>query len=376
MDPTVRSFLRSAWESDLGNPHNLSHAAGRAAADEIKNARKRVASLFGASAEDVTFTSGATEANNLAIFGSAAASFNDFRLVTTTAEHVSVVEPCRELSRRENTHVSVVPVDSAGKVDWDELEAELACGTDLLSVLLVNNETGAWQPIEKLYGLARHYGCPLHLDATQAVGRVDTSALWSYSDLISVSAHKLGGPVGIGALICDPNRVRPMLLGGNQQELRSGTIPAVLTTAFGIACEQRHIHFNDERDRLLRLSSRIQSRLQPHGRIVSPTDAAPGILCVCFAGIEAETIQAMMDDVAVSSGSACSSGTVDSSHVLRAMGIADSDAICTIRISINAQTTDLELELGLDRILETVTAIRNSHSASCCNPNPKKVHQT
>ena len=357
LDPEVARFLADASGSDWGNPHNLSHTAGRRAAQAIDLARERVAALFGAPADAVTFTSGATEANNLAILGTAREFGESLRAVTTVVEHASVLEPFRSLEERATTRF--LHVDAEGSLLEEELRELLTPQVNLVSILWVNNETGVVQPIGRIAEITRQQNIALHVDATQAVGRIDSEALWQSADMISVSAHKFGGPMGVGALIGGQEMLGPIMFGGHQQRgLRPGSLPTPLVAAFGVAADLRRQGFDEENSRLVRETAQLRTELGELGRIITPEHAAPGILCVVLDGIEAETLLAMLDDVALSIGSACSGGSIETSHVLQAMGISEAEANSAIRVSISAQTTSAEIKRGTARIREAVESLR------------------
>ncbi len=357
IDPRVYELLAQASKRMWGNPHNLSHTSGRDAAQAIDLARHQVAQLFGAPAHSVTFTSGATEANNLAVLGMAGKLGADFHAVTTLVEHPSVLVPFQQL--QGHARIEFLHVDSNGALDEQEIHTRLTPDVDLVSVLWVNNETGVIQSLDRIADITRSNGIRLHVDATQAVGRVYTGQLWECADMISISAHKFGGPMGVGALIGGRDQLGPLMFGGTQQGgLRPGTLPTPLIAGLGLACAIRQEQFAEERSLLEQHTATLRAAFRDEGRVITPHDAAPGILSVAFEPLEAETLLAVLDDVALATGAACSSQNTATSHVLRAMGVSDAEANAAVRISINAQTPAAEIDDGVSRIKEALQTLR------------------
>ena len=340
---------------DAGGNASSVHVEGRAARASVERARGQVAALVNAPAPAVVFTSGGTEANNLAIYGVIRGE-NVKRLLISSIEHPSVLEPCRAAG----LPVREIAVTADGSVDLKDLAVALSESPDraLLSVMLANNETGAIQPIGEIAGMARDHDVLIHTDAVQAAGRIDVDFQQLGVDLLSLSSHKLGGPQGAGALVVrDGIKCQPYTLGGGQENRRrAGTENVAAIVGFGAACEDAAgIEPN-----LLRLRDtmehNIADRVGQAQIACAETARLPNTTCLLVPGVPAEYLVIALDleGFAVSSGSACSSGKVTRSHVLTAMGIADEVAECAIRISIGWDTDEQDLQ-------RFVTAL-----ATCC----------
>lgn len=351
------------------NPSSRSHRAGQAAATALDEARRRVAvTLAPATAGVVVFTSGATEANNLALRGTAAASDGRRRrLVTQSTEHASVLEPLQQLAA-EGWEVVVVGVDADGVVRLDELRAAVDDTTAIVSVMAANNETGTLQPLADVARIAHDAGALLHCDAVQGYGKVPIDAGALELDLVAVSGHKVCGPKGIGALWMrrrrPPLRPRPMLLGGGQEGgLRSGTpnLPGAvgLATALELAVAdlaQSTLRLAAQRDLL---EEQIISRLEDVTRNGARLRRLPNTSNLSFAGIESSALLASLPDLALSTGSACTSTRPEPSRVLLAMGLPRNLAAASIRLAIGRTTSDAEIDEASRRIVAEVTRLRS-----------------
>ena len=363
MDSRVAEAMRTYFLDDFGNPHANTHRRGLDARRAVENARRRLANAIGARPKEVIFTSGATEANNLAILGSAKAAKGEerLRIVTQATEHSSVLDPC--ISLRENGfEVVIVRVGRDGLVDLDQLVRVIDKNTLLVSVMLVNNETGVIQPVEKIAEVCANAGTLLHADCAQALGkvRVDVNAL--QVDLASFSAHKVYGPKGVGSLFVRNllrTQIQPITLGGGQEGgLRPGTLPVPLCVGFGeaadIACkEQREV---EERVSCLerRLWHGIENAI-PKAKINGGSaPRAPGCLNVHFPGYHADGLIAAWRGIEVAKGSACEATKTRSSHVLRAMGASRAHADASIRMGIGRFTTGEEIDKTVRIIAEAV----------------------
>jgi cysteine desulfurase len=351
----LRPRARAAMVSALAQPGNPSsvHAEGRAARALIERAREQVAALVGASPKNVTFTSGGTEANMLALSpatGIAATTQLRDRLQISAIEHPSV----RSGGRFASDRIEEIRVTDQGVVDLDDLRRRLSNGgRPLVSVMLANNETGVVQPISQIAQLVHQAGGVLHVDAVQAAGKiaVDINALGA--DLLSLSAHKIGGPHGIGALVRreESIKVRPLVTGGGQERgVRPGTENVAAIAGFGAAAETAKADFQANNSRMAALRQRLESRLvamSPNAAIFSArADRLPNTTLVAVPGLKAETavIAFDLEGIAVSSGSACSSGKVAASHVLAAMGVEPDLARAALRLSLGWETTESDLE--------------------------------
>ena len=350
-DPRVVEVMLPYLTSDFGNPASGFHVYGRRAARAVEMAREQVAALIGAQASEIVFTSGATESNNLVLLGLTSSDQSRRRIVTTAVEHKSVLEPCRILHER-GFEVVVLPVLPDGTVDLAAAEAAINEETLLVSVQTANNEIGTIQPIAVLAELAHRRGALLHTDAAQAVGKIPFDVEELGIDFASVSAHKLYGPKGIGALYVRSGlrrRLTPLLLGGGQEfNLRPGTLNVPAIVGFGEACRLAREEMPEEARRVAALRDLLESQLAnriPGLRFNGHrTRRLPGNSSITFPKIEADVLIANVPEVALSTGSACSSGTIEPSHVLTAIGLDWEEAQATIRIGIGRFTTREEIE--------------------------------
>ncbi len=368
-DPRVVDALLPYLHEQFGNPHSRTHGFGRAAADAVETARSQVAALIGAEAREIVFTSGATESNNLAIKG--AARFRRRmgdgreRIVTLATEHKCVLESCRRLAD-EGFEVEVLPVQANGLIDLERLDLAVTPRTALVSVMAVNNEIGVIQPIAEIAALCRARGTLFHCDAAQAAGKVPFDVAALGADLVSLSAHKLYGPKGIGGLYVRRRprvRLEPLIDGGGQERgLRSGTLPAHLCAGFGAAAAIAREEMPREAERMRRLRRRLADGLAGRLNGVHLNGDAdrrvPGNLNVSFIGIDGEELLARLPDVAVSTGSACTSASVEPSYVLRALGLDDATAGASIRFGLGRFTTEADVDYVVDRVAAEVGRLR------------------
>lgn len=367
IDPAVADAMCASIRGRCGNPHSAEHAFGWAAREVVERARVSVAALVGAEPEEVVFTSGATEANNLAVFGVAERAPNGRDTVLISAiDHSSVLEPARALASR-GFRVVELAVDTDGRLDLAALDQELSQRVLLVSVGAVNNEIGVIQDLHAIGERCRSVGALFHTDAAQALCAEKLSLRDMPVDLASFSSHKAYGPAGIGALYvaqgCDA-RISPQILGGSQQRnLRSGTLPTALCTGFGQACELLSLHAPVERLRVAALRDRLWQSLSAKIRGISlngPSDFAlrhPGNLNIAVEGVDAQDlIQRLQPEMACSSGSACHSGTETASHVLSALRLSDRRARASLRLSIGRQTTIDEVDRAVTLFAQAVEA--------------------
>jgi cysteine desulfurase len=353
------------WLSErVGNAASR-HIFGRRAREAVETARQQVARAIGAHTEEIIFTSGATEANNLAIKGLAGG-----HIITSAAEHRAVLDPVRRL-RRQQVKVTILPVDEHAHVDPQSIVEALTTETSLVSVMLANNEVGTLNPIQRIAGSCRERNVWLHTDAAQAVGRLPVDVRDLDVDLLSLTAHKLYGPQGIGALYVrrsdPPLPLSPLLDGGgHERRLRSGTLPVALIVGFGAACELAVQEMPAEAQRLATQRDRLQQRLVSALEDVSlnghPTQRLAGNLNMSFGGVDGDALLTRLDGLAVSSGSACTSADPQPSHVLRAMGIDESRARASLRFGLGRFTTNEESDLAAEIVIGAVTALRAATS--------------
>ena len=356
LDPRVLAAMRPWWEENFANPHSVEHAMGREAEEAVEAARAEVAGLIGADAREIILTSGATEANNLAIKGAArfaARQGSDRRrIVTLATEHKCVLESVRDLAA-EGFEPIVLPVGPDGLADLDRLRDSIDDRTLLVSVMAVNNEIGVVQDLEAIGGIARAAGALFHTDAAQAAGRIPLDVEEIRADLLSLSGHKIYGPKGVGALYVRRRprvRLAPLFSGGGQERgLRAGTLPAPLIVGLGEAARVAAIEMMLDTGRIAGQRDRFLAALRaevPEVRVNGSQDQrVAGNLNLTFPGpVDAQAIMAASPEVCVSTGSACSSAAVEPSYVLQALGMDERDARATLRIGIGRFTSPQDVD--------------------------------
>lgn len=368
-DPRVVDAMTPYFTERFGNAASRHHPFGWAARDAVEAARRQVAGLIGADAREICFTSGATESNNLALKGAGrAAADRPLHVVTVATEHRAVLDPCRRLADG-GARVTEVQPDPDGRVSPEAIARALSADTVLVSVMLANNEIGVLQPIPAIAALTRARGILLHSDAAQAVGRVPVDVAALGVDLLSLTAHKLYGPKGVGALYVRRRRPRVPLAplidgGGHERGLRSGTLNVPGIVGFGAAAAICRTELAPEGERIGRLRDRLLAALtgQLDGVTVNGSleQRLPHNLNVSFAGVEGESLLVGLDDVAVSSGAACSSASpsLEPSHVLRAIGIPHDLARASLRFGLGRWTTVEEIDYAADKVGSLVTRLR------------------
>ena len=368
-DPRVVEAMTPFFGGVFANPSSRNHGPGRDAFTALETARATVARCLGArSATEVVFTSGASEGNNLALIGAANALGDRRRhLVTQATEHPSVLEPLRWLER-SGWELTVVGVDSEGRIRLDELEQAFRDDTALLSLMLANNETGTIQPVRGAAELAHRHGALLHCDAAQGAGKIEVDVNDLGADLLTVSGHKVYGPKGIGALYIrrrtPPLKLAPVIHGGGHEHgLRSGTPNVPGAVGLARALEIARDGLADEAARTAALRDRLEHRIREgvDNSIVNGSIAhrLPGTSNLSFDGIEGDALLASLPDLAVSTGSACASNHPGASPVLRAMGVSKALASASIRISLGRSTTEDEVGLAGQRIIDEVVRLRS-----------------
>lgn len=357
-DPAVIAKMHKSYSGGAGNPHSVQHAHGRAAALRVEEAREAVARLIGATTQEIIFTSGGTESNNLAIKGAARFLLQRGdkrrRIITSATEHKCVLEAVSDLVR-EGVEPFILPVQPNGVVSPAMLQEALQVPTLLVSIMGANNETGVINDIPALSAVARQEGAIFHCDATQIIGKAPFKA--QDVDLASVSSHKIYGPQGIGALYVRRRpriRLEPLFSGGGQERgLRSGTLPMPLITGFGLACDLFQTPFEAEGRKIAEMRDALLRGLQalwPES-IVNGGDARilPGALNICLKnGPEAQGLMALTPELSYSSGSACMSADIAPSYVLRAMGVAPEDAVRSLRLCVGRFTSSSEVAQALN----------------------------
>ncbi|GAA4306582.1 cysteine desulfurase family protein [Compostibacter hankyongensis] len=368
-DPGVLEAMLPYFAENFGNAASRHHTLGWMAEDAVAEAREEVAQLIGADPAEIIFTSGATEADNLAIKGIFEEHFpGKGHIITAATEHNAVLDTCRHLQQK-GARVTVLPVGGDGLVDPAGLEAAIAPDTVLIALMYANNETGVLQPMREISALAQKRGVLLFSDAVQAVGKIPLNVRDTGIDLMAFTAHKMYGPKGVGALYIR-RRGQPVSLraqmdgGGHERKLRSGTLNVPGIVGFGKAAalaaermEQDALHAAVLRDRL------EDALLQLSGTAVNGNreQRLPHVTNISFGGVEGEELLTLLNnnDIALSSGSACSSATTTPSHVLKAMGLDDVLAYASLRFSLGRSNTEEQISYTLRRIDEAVTALRN-----------------
>jgi cysteine desulfurase len=372
LDPRVLEAMLPYFTEQFGNPHSTSHAYGRIAAEAIEQARHEVAALIHADPRELIFTSGATEANNLAIKGAAhfarlyphGAQPRD-HIVTLRTEHKCVLESCAQLER-EGFGVTYLPVEPNGLVSLEALAAAVNERTLLVSVMVAHNEIGVIQPLAEIGALCRSKGVLFHSDAAQAFGKIGLDVEAMQIDLLSISGHKVYGPKGIGMLYVRRRprvRLLPLIDGGGQERgLRSGTLPTPLCVGIGRAATIAAAEMTGEGMRLRGLRDRLQTGLArrlPELRLNGDAERRlPGSLNFCFPGIEAIKLIEACPGIAISTGSACTSANVEPSYVLRAIGLSDEDANSGIRIGLGRFTTLAEVDFAVEALAAAATRLK------------------
>jgi cysteine desulfurase len=366
MDPRVLEAMMPYFTHQFGNPHSRSHSYGWEAEEGVEKARAQVAKLIGADEKEVIFTSGATESNNLAIRG-VAEFYKDRKnhIVTTVTEHKCVLDTCRHL-QEQGFEVTYLPVQKNGLIDLDELRAAITDKTVVVSVMAVNNEIGVIQPLAEIGKICREKKVFFHTDAAQAAGKIALDVEAMNIDLMSISGHKIYGPKGIGALyVRRKPRVRlvPLIVGGGQERgFRSGTLPTPLCVGLGAAAEICMKEMGDEAQRLAKLQQRMLKGLQSKlTDIVINGDLEhriPGNLNISFAYVEGESLMMGIKNLAVSSGSACTSASLEPSYVLRALGVEEDMAHTSLRIGLGRFTTEHEVDTAVEELVRHVKKLR------------------
>jgi cysteine desulfurase len=366
VDPRVLAAMLPFFGPKFGNAASRSHRFGWEAEQAVEFARKRVASLAGATAREIVFTSGATESNNLAIKGVAeACRAKGNHIVTMATEHQAVLDPVRHLVSQIGCSATVLPPRPDGLIDLDSLCAAIRPETLLVSVMYANNETGVIQPVREIGTICWERGVLFHCDAAQAFGKTAIDVNADGIDLLSVSAHKMYGPKGVGALYVRRRKVQlaaQMDGGGHEAGMRSGTLNVPAIVGFGEACAlcgaemvAEGVRLGGLRDRLLEQLTGALEAVTVNGSL---EHRLPGNLNVSFAGVNAEALLMNLPEVALSTGSACSSATAEPSHVLRALGIGEDLARSSVRFGLGRFNTAEEIDFVARRVIESVQRLR------------------
>jgi len=367
MDPRVLEEMLPYFMEKFGNAASRNHSFGWAAEEGVETARERIAKLVGATTKEIIFTSGATESDNLAIKG-VAEMYREKgnHIITAVTEHKAVLDTCKRLEKY-GYRVTYLPVQKDGLIDLDDLKRAMDDKTILVTIMYANNEIGVIQPVVEIGKLCHERGVIFHTDATQAIGKVPVDVVKQNIDLASISGHKMYGPKGVGALYVRRKNPRVQVSaiidgGGHERGMRSGTLNVPSIVGLGKACAIAQEEMPQESCRLAGLRNRLRDRIM--GRLDevyingSMEHRLPGNLNISFAYVEGESLLMGINDIAVSSGSACTSATLEPSYVLKALGTGDDLAHSSIRFGIGRFNTEAEVDYVADRVIETVERLR------------------
>ncbi len=385
VDPRVLEAMLPFFTKSFGNAASKSHSLGWEAEAAVDSAREQVAKLIGASSPgEIVLTSGATESDNLAIKGVAEAyRHKGDHLVTCVTEHKAVLDSCKVLEK-QGFRVTYLPVSSSGFVEEKRLRDALTDRTILISIMAANNEIGTIQPVKEIGRLAKEKGILFHCDATQAVGKIPINVEEMDIDLLSLTAHKMYGPKGVGALYVRSSKPRVKVTplidgGGHERGMRSGTLNVPGIVGLGKACELSQLEMGAEGERLTALRERLKRALldqledvHVNGDMVK---RVPGNLNLSFAYIEGESLMMGLKEIAVSTGSACTSASLEPSHVLKAIGLEDSMAHASIRFGIGRFNTQDEIDYAVKRVVEEVSRLRNISPVYKAKKNKQQKRQ-
>jgi cysteine desulfurase len=367
VDPRVVETMLPYFTEHFGNAASRNHPFGWEAEEAVDIARRQVADLIGATPKEVIFTSGATESNNLAIKG-VAEMYREKgnHIITCVTEHKAVIDTCKKLEK-QGLRVTYLPVQKDGRISLDELRASITDKTILITIMTANNEIGVIQPIAEIGAIAKGKGILFHTDAVQAVGKVPFDVTAMKADLVSISAHKIYGPKGVGALYVRRRSPRVLLAeqisgGGHERGMRSGTLNVPGIVGLGKAAELCRLEMQTDAERLGMLRDRLNERLHKNLDEIyingSMEHRLPHNLNISFAYVEGESLLMGINDVAVSSGSACTSASLEPSYVLKALGAGDDLAHSSIRFGLGRWTTEEEVDYVIDKLTKVVRRLR------------------
>lgn len=367
LDPRVLAAMMPYLTAKFGNAASRNHSFGWEAEQAVETAREQVAALIGANAKEIVFTSGATESGNLAIKG--VAEMHRERgnhVITQATEHKAVLDTCKRLEK-SGCRVTYLQVNSDGLIDLDELKRAIDEKTILVTVMAANNEVGVLQPLSEIGKLCHEMGVLFHTDAAQFVGKAPFNVIADNVDLASISGHKIYGPKGVGALYVRRRNPRVQIAaqidgGGHERGMRSGTLNVPGVVGLGKACEIAMQEMESEAEHLRGLRDRLKTRLEAgldHVHVNGSMEhRLPGNLNMSFANVEGESLLMSLNDVAVSSGSACTSASIEPSHVLKALGLSDDAAHSSIRFGLGRFNTEAEVDYVAARVIDSVKKLR------------------
>lgn len=368
VDPRVLEAMLPYFTEHFGNAASIDHEYGAKAGQAVETARQQIARLINAKSDEIIFTSGATESNNLAILG-AAEQYADRgnHIITSVTEHPAVLDPCHYLERM-GWRVTYLPVDQYGLVDPETLRREITPETVLISIMAANNEIGTIAPVEEIGRIAREREILFHTDATQAVGKIPVDVETMNIDMLSMSAHKMYGPKGVGAIYVSKRRPRVRLAeqihgGGHERGMRSGTLNVPSIVGLGKAVELYEQEMDDEASRLRKLRDDLWTGLQAELDGVElnghPTQRLPHNLSVAIAGVESRSLLVQLKhEVALSTGSACTTAKVEPSHVILALGYGENRAHCSMRLGIGRDNSRADVEFVVEQLCEGAKRVR------------------
>ena len=368
VDPRVMETMLPYFTEKFGNAASRNHSFGWEAEEGVTRAREQIAALINGKSKEIIFTSGATESDNLAIKG-VLEFYKDKgnHIITCVTEHKAVLDSCRTLERNGKATVTYLKVDKYGMVDPDDVRKAITDKTVLISIMYANNEIGTIHPVREIGKIAKEKGIIFHCDAVQAVGKIPVDAERDGIDLLAMSGHKIYGPKGVGALWVRSKGPRVRLTpiidgGGHERGMRSGTLNVTGIVGFGKACEIAQQDMTEDNKKLLELRTKLHAglfeRLDEIYLNGHPTERLPGNLNVSFAYVEGESLLMGINDIAVSSGSACTSATLEPSYVIRALGVNEELAHSSIRFGLGRFNTEDEVDYVTDRVSKEVKRLR------------------
>ena len=367
VDPRVLNAMIPYFTENFGNAASRNHAYGWAAEDAVEKGRKQIASLIGATSKEIVFTSGATESNNLAIKGVAEMyAEKGNHIITAATEHKAVLDTCKHLEKK-GCRITYLPLQGDGLIDLDMLRDAITDKTILISIMYANNEIGVIQPVAEIGRIAKERGVLFHSDAVQACGKIPVNVIADGIDLLSITGHKLYGPKGVGALYVRRKSPRVQLTaqmdgGGHERGMRSGTLIVPAIVGLGAACELAQQEMAVESVRLRGLRDRLRATLEANLEEVyingSMEHRLPNNLNMSFAYVEGESLLMGINDIAVSSGSACTSATLEPSYVLKALGLGDDLAHTSIRFGLGRFNTEAEVDYVAQKMIDVVNKLR------------------
>jgi cysteine desulfurase len=367
VDPRVLDAMLPYFSENFGNAASRNHAYGWVAEDAVEKGRKQIASLIGANSKEIVFTSGATESNNLALKGVAEMyAEKGNHIITAATEHKAVLDTCKHLEKK-GCRVTYLPLNGDGLIDLDMLRDAITDKTILISIMYANNEIGVIQPVKEIGKIAKERGVLFHSDAVQACGKIPVNVIEDGIDLLSITGHKLYGPKGVGALYVRRKSPRVQLTaqmdgGGHERGMRSGTLNVPGIVGLGAACEIAQKEMPEESVRLRALRDRLRATLEASLEEVyingSMEHRLPNNLNMSFAYVEGESLLMGINDIAVSSGSACTSATLEPSYVLKALGLGDDLAHTSIRFGLGRFNTEEEVDYVAQKMIDVVNKLR------------------